>query len=215
MLLPSAPRPRTRLPPTPQDAAAGGRLEQLRAAAERAGELGLGDAAQKAVRALEATAAAAAAQLASAASSGGCMAFRTALAAAERFPHLAALVAQSSQAWGRRREEAEAALDAAAAGGHLGLPLVGKTGLFQAEIKDNHLGLPLVGKTGLFQAEIKDKCVICPAHGTYFDLKTGAVKGEWCPKLPNLPLVGKGPAQKPLPTFESRVTAAGEIEVLV
>ncbi|GLC46514.1 hypothetical protein PLESTF_000957200 [Pleodorina starrii] len=81
--------------------------------------------------------------------------------------------------------------------------------------KCSHLGLPLVGKTALFQAEVKDKCVVCPAHGTYFDLETGAVKGEWCPKLPNLPLVGKGPGQKPLPTFQVRVGAGGEIEVLV
>jgi hypothetical protein len=28
-----------------------------------------------------------------------------------------------------------------------------------------------------------DKCVVCPAHGTAFDLKTGEVKGEWCPKV--------------------------------
>ncbi|GIM01262.1 hypothetical protein Vretimale_6064 [Volvox reticuliferus] len=81
--------------------------------------------------------------------------------------------------------------------------------------KCSHLGLPLVGKTAMFQADIKDKCVVCPAHGTYFDLETGAVKGEWCPKLPNLPLVGKGPAQKPLPTFQVRVSDAGEIEVYV
>ncbi len=33
------------------------------------------------------------------------------------------------------------------------------------------------------QAEIKNNCVVCPAHGTYFDLDTGAVKGEWCPKV--------------------------------
>ncbi len=55
---------------------------------------------------------------------------------------------------------------------------------------------------------------MCPAHGTYFDLKTGAVKGEWCPKLPNLPLVGKGPSEKPLPTYQVRVDAAGNIEVM-
>ncbi len=35
----------------------------------------------------------------------------------------------------------------------------------------------------MFQAEVKDKCVVCPAHGTFFDLKTGEVKGEWCPKV--------------------------------
>eukprot|EP00854_Cymbomonas_tetramitiformis_P002745 gene2745-3524_t len=81
--------------------------------------------------------------------------------------------------------------------------------------KCSHLGLPLVGKTGLLQAKISDKCVVCPAHGTSFDLATGDVKGEWCPKLPNLPLVGKGPKEAPLPTFESRVGENGEIEVLM
>ncbi|KAG2500531.1 hypothetical protein HYH03_001308 [Edaphochlamys debaryana] len=81
--------------------------------------------------------------------------------------------------------------------------------------KCSHLGLPLVGKTAMFQAEIKSGCVVCPAHGTMFDLDTGAVKGEWCPKLPNLPLVGKGPAQKPLPTFQVRVGEDGSIEVNV
>ncbi|GFR50060.1 hypothetical protein Agub_g12202 [Astrephomene gubernaculifera] len=80
--------------------------------------------------------------------------------------------------------------------------------------KCSHLGLPLVGKTAMFQAEVKDRCVVCPAHGTYFDLETGAVEGEWCPKLPNLPLVGKGPGAKPLPTFQVRVSEAGDIEVL-
>eukprot|EP00192_Tetraselmis_astigmatica_P015490 CAMPEP_0117675650 /NCGR_PEP_ID=MMETSP0804-20121206/15728_1 /TAXON_ID=1074897 /ORGANISM="Tetraselmis astigmatica, Strain CCMP880" /LENGTH=151 /DNA_ID=CAMNT_0005484687 /DNA_START=8 /DNA_END=464 /DNA_ORIENTATION=- len=78
--------------------------------------------------------------------------------------------------------------------------------------KCSHLGLPLVGKTGLFQAEIKDKCVVCPAHGTAFDLATGDVKGEWCPSLPNLPIVGKGPKQKPLPAYPCRVEG-DDIEV--
>lgn len=86
--------------------------------------------------------------------------------------------------------------------------------VFAVSNKCSHLGLPLVGKTAMFQAQISDKCVVCPAHGTYFDLKTGDVKGEWCPKLPNLPLVGKGPAKKPLPTFQVRVGASGDIEVL-
>jgi hypothetical protein len=35
-----------------------------------------------------------------------------------------------------------------------------------------------VGKTGLFQAEIKDKCVVCPAHGTYFDLRSAPLQGR-------------------------------------
>ena len=25
--------------------------------------------------------------------------------------------------------------------------------------------------------------MVCPAHGTFFDLATGDVKGEWCPKV--------------------------------
>jgi len=45
------------------------------------------------------------------------------------------------------------------------------------------------------------------------DPQTGQVKGEWCPKLPNLPLVGKGPAEKPLPTFKVQVDADGSISV--
>lgn len=69
-----------------------------------------------------------------------------------------------------------------------------------------------VGRTGLFQAEIKDGCVVCPAHGTAFDVATGEVKGEWCPKM-NLPLVGKITPPKSQPTFETRVNESGIIEV--
>jgi len=80
--------------------------------------------------------------------------------------------------------------------------------------KCSHLGLPLVGKTAVFQGKVVNNCIVCPAHDTAFDLKTGEVKGEWCPKFPNLPLVGKVSDKKPLPTFQSRVTESGEIEVL-
>lgn len=80
--------------------------------------------------------------------------------------------------------------------------------------KCSHLGLPLVGKTAMFQGAVKDKCIVCPAHGTAFDLATGEVKGTWCPNFPDLPLVGKMTPQKPLPTFESRVEG-GSIEVNV
>ena len=66
----------------------------------------------------------------------------------------------------------------------------------------------------MFQGKIADKCIVCPAHGTAFDLQTGAVKGEWCPGFPDLPFVGKGTASKPLPMFDTRVDAAGAIEVL-
>ena len=31
------------------------------------------------------------------------------------------------------------------------------------------------------------------------------MKGEWCPSLPDLPIVGKGPKEKPLPSYECRV----------
>ena len=45
--------------------------------------------------------------------------------------------------------------------------------------KCSHLGLPLVGKTAFFQGTVAAGCVVCPAHGTAFDLATGEVKGEW------------------------------------
>jgi nitrite reductase/ring-hydroxylating ferredoxin subunit len=45
--------------------------------------------------------------------------------------------------------------------------------------KCSHLGLPLVGKTSFFQGTVASGCVVCPAHGTAFDLATGEVKGEW------------------------------------
>ncbi|KAL4854820.1 Apoptosis-inducing factor 3 [Chlorella vulgaris] len=77
-----------------------------------------------------------------------------------------------------------------------------------------HLGLPLVGKTALLQGEVANGCVTCPAHGSKFDLSTGEPVGEWIPKMPSLPFVGKiGDTPKPLPTFEARVGASGEIEV--
>ena len=44
-------------------------------------------------------------------------------------------------------------------------------------------------------------CVTCPAHGTKFDLATGQPVGEWCPNMPNLPLVscaaGRAAARPP------------------
>ncbi|PRW20446.1 ferredoxin component [Chlorella sorokiniana] len=81
--------------------------------------------------------------------------------------------------------------------------------------KCSHLGLPLVGKTAMFQADISNGCVTCPAHLTKFDLTTGQPVGEWCPKMPNLPLVGKLGDPKPLPVFQSRVSESGVIEVNV
>lgn len=54
--------------------------------------------------------------------------------------------------------------------------------------KCTHLGLPLVGKTALLQGEVGGGCVTCSAHGSKFSLTDGAPVGEWCPKLPNLPI---------------------------
>lgn len=87
--------------------------------------------------------------------------------------------------------------------------------VFATSNKCPHLGLPLVGKTALLQGQIKDGKIFCPAHGSAFDLASGAPKGEWCPKMPNLPFVGKMGDPAPLPTFESRVDGAGNIEVLL
>mmetsp|Transcript_48261 Transcript_48261/g.89862 ORF Transcript_48261/g.89862 Transcript_48261/m.89862 type:complete len:169 (-) Transcript_48261:218-724(-) len=77
-----------------------------------------------------------------------------------------------------------------------------------------HLGLPLQGK--ILTAEITDAgCLVCPAHKSAFDIKTGEPKGEWCPGMPSLPLIGKPMTgdSAPLPTYNVRVTESGEIEV--
>lgn len=72
---------------------------------------------------------------------------------------------------------------------------------------------PITTQTNHKKQQIKDGCVVCPAHNTAFSLKDGAVKGEWCPKFPQLPLVGKLGDAKPLPTFGCRVSEAGDVEV--
>ena len=53
----------------------------------------------------------------------------------------------------------------------------------------------------------------CKAHNTFFDVKTGAVKGDWAPNFPDIPIIGKG-AKKPAPTFQTR-EENGELEVLL
>lgn len=89
--------------------------------------------------------------------------------------------------------------------------------MYAVNNKCSHLGLPLVGKTALLQGEVSVKqgraCVTCPAHGTVFSLADGAPQGEWCPKLPNLPIIGKGPKEAPLKTYASRVSEGGMVEV--
>ena len=120
---------------------------------------------------------------------------------------------------------------------HLGLPLVGKTALLQGKVRvpvwvlctsalcfSNASPIPpyMVHALRVFHnkppaclEQVVDSCIVCPAHNTAFDLKTGAVKGEWCPKFPTLPLVGKGTPSKPLPTYPVRLGPAGEVEVNV
>jgi len=57
-------------------------------------------------------------------------------------------------------------------------PLLSKTAVAHC-LTCRHLGLPLVGRTALLQGKVADKCIVCPAHGTAFDLGTGEVKGKW------------------------------------
>mmetsp|Transcript_26184 Transcript_26184/g.36156 ORF Transcript_26184/g.36156 Transcript_26184/m.36156 type:complete len:166 (-) Transcript_26184:92-589(-) len=85
--------------------------------------------------------------------------------------------------------------------------------IYAVSNKCPHLGLPLQGK--ILTAEVTDAgCLVCPAHKSAFDLKTGEPKGEWCPGMPELPFVGKPLTGDPvpLPTYEVRLTD-GNIEV--
>ena len=88
--------------------------------------------------------------------------------------------------------------------------------LYAVSNKCPHLGLSMQGKTALLSADLRDDgCIVCPAHGSAFNLRTGTPEGEWCPGLPTLPLVGK-PMEgtpEPLPTYDVRVGAGGMIEV--
>ena len=77
-----------------------------------------------------------------------------------------------------------------------------------------HMGLPLEGKTPLLSATCTDRGgVKCPVHGSEFDLKTGEPIGEWCPKLPTLPVVGKPMAgdKKRAETYPVSILDDGEI----
>ena len=77
------------------------------------------------------------------------------------------------------------------------------------------LGISMQGKTALLSAEIKSDgddlkkppCIVCPAHNTAFDMKTGEVEGEWCPSLPTLPVIGKvlEGEKKPIQVYATKV----------
>ncbi|KAG8464539.1 hypothetical protein KFE25_009907 [Diacronema lutheri] len=72
-----------------------------------------------------------------------------------------------------------------------------------------HIGTPLD------QGKIKDGCVVCPLHGTAFDLGTGKLTGAWCPSPPIIgPLTGALKAPRDLPVFPVR-QRGGSIEVFV
>ncbi len=78
-----------------------------------------------------------------------------------------------------------------------------------------HLGLSLQGKTPLLSATVDDGAIACPAHGSAFDLKTGEARGEWCPKLPALPVVGKKYCGEPtaIASYAVRVDESGAIKI--
>ena len=78
-----------------------------------------------------------------------------------------------------------------------------------------HLGLSLQGKTPLLSATVSDGAIACPAHGSAFDLKTGEARGEWCPKLPALPVVGKKYCGEPtaIASYAVRVDESGAIKI--
>lgn len=58
-------------------------------------------------------------------------------------------------------------------------------------------------------------CVVCPLHGTAFDLGTGKLTGTWCPSPPIIgPLTGALKEPRDLPVFPVR-QRGGSIEVFV
>ena len=80
-----------------------------------------------------------------------------------------------------------------------------------------HLGISMQGKTALLSAGLveskvegsKAPCIVCPAHQMAFDMKSGEVEGEWCPKLPgkDIPVLGKAleKEKKPIEVFRTKV----------
>jgi len=72
-----------------------------------------------------------------------------------------------------------------------------------------HIGTPLD------QGKLKDGCVVCPLHGTAFDLGTGKLTGEWCPSPPIIgPLTGALKSPRDLAVFPVRQRGAN-IEVFI
>jgi len=58
-----------------------------------------------------------------------------------------------------------------------------------------------------------EDCIVCPLHKTAFALKSGEVRGEWCPYPPVIgKLTGRVKKESPLPVFDVR-TKGKNIEV--
>jgi nitrite reductase/ring-hydroxylating ferredoxin subunit len=89
--------------------------------------------------------------------------------------------------------------------------------LYCVSNKCPHLGISMQGKTALLSAGLEEPkregskapCIVCPAHQTAFDMESGEVEGEWCPKLPGkgVPVLGKAleKERKPIEVFKTRV----------
>ena len=89
--------------------------------------------------------------------------------------------------------------------------------LYCVSNKCPHLGISMQGKTALLSAGLEEPkregskapCIVCPAHQTAFDMESGEVEGEWCPKLigKGVPILGKAleKERKPIEVFKTRV----------
>ena len=56
---------------------------------------------------------------------------------------------------------------------------------------------------------------MCPLHRSAFDLRTGKLKGPWCPAPPLIgPLTGKLKSPRELQTFQAR-QQGGKVQVLL
>jgi nitrite reductase/ring-hydroxylating ferredoxin subunit len=89
--------------------------------------------------------------------------------------------------------------------------------LYCVSNKCPHLGISMQGKTALLSAGLEEPkregskapCIVCPAHQTAFDMESGEVEGEWCPKLPGkgVPVLGKAleKERKPIEVFKTKV----------
>lgn len=78
-----------------------------------------------------------------------------------------------------------------------------------------HMNLPIEGKTPFINAKVEEGCLECPWHGSNFSLETGEPQGEWCPRMPPIPIMNKklGNERSSQPKFDCRLQDDGTIEV--